>query len=83
MLKGAPKHDAYTTHFESWTLLIRNERGRHFARRHAISAIGHGVGHIDDTSDDIDDSATERRRLCASAARRMLRGAFVRRVGSK
>ncbi len=27
---------------------LRNERGRHLARRHAISAIGHGVGHVDD-----------------------------------
>ncbi len=30
---------------------FRNERGRHFARRHAISTIGHGVDHIDDIDD--------------------------------
>jgi hypothetical protein len=30
---------------------FRSERGQHFARRHTISAIGHGVGHIDDIDD--------------------------------
>jgi hypothetical protein len=30
---------------------FRSERGRHLARRHANSAIGHGVGHLDDIDD--------------------------------
>ncbi len=48
VVKGAPKHDAYAHTWKVEFYSFRNELGRHFARRHAISAIGHGVGHIDD-----------------------------------
>jgi hypothetical protein len=51
VLKGAPKHDAYEHTWKVRFYSFRIERGRHFARRHAISAIGHGVGHIDDIDD--------------------------------
>ncbi len=51
---GGNKHDdASYTHntLKVGLYSFRNERGRHLARRHAISAIGHGVGHIDDIDD--------------------------------
>jgi hypothetical protein len=51
VLKGAPKHDAYAHTWKVEFYSFRNERGRQFARRHAISAIGHGVGHLDDIDD--------------------------------
>ncbi len=51
MLEGAPKHDAYAHTLKVGLYSFRSEHGRHFARRHAISAIGHSVGHIDDIDD--------------------------------
>ncbi len=51
MLKGAPKHDANAHTSKVGFYSIRRERGRHFPCRHATSAIGHGVSHIDDIDD--------------------------------
>ena len=41
----------HTEPLESLIYSFGNERGRHFARGHAISACGHGVGHLDDIDD--------------------------------
>ena len=51
MLKGAPKHDAHAHTSKIGFYSFRRERGRHFARGHAINVCGHGVGHLDDIDD--------------------------------